>query len=170
MPRQGDDILGGVSFGGFVAYEVARILRPRGCVLISSVCSPLEMPPVMRACRPLAALGESFLASIGALATSCPRRLRSGSTSRLRKLAGERGRWRRWATSAVLGWRPVSEPFPCPVLQIHGSADATFPHRYTRPDVTISRGGHIIALTHPTEVAAAIRGFTHSLGVEVADR
>ena len=40
--------LGGVSFGGIVALELACLLPVRACFLISSITSPAEMPPWLR--------------------------------------------------------------------------------------------------------------------------
>src|SRR4051794_30719168 len=37
-------IVGGASFGGLVALEMAHYLQARACVLISSVRSPRELP------------------------------------------------------------------------------------------------------------------------------
>src|SRR5687767_15743899 len=37
--------VGGASFGGFVALEMARHLQTRACFLIGSVRSPREFPP-----------------------------------------------------------------------------------------------------------------------------
>src|SRR4051812_45705088 len=45
--------VGGASFGGFVAMEMARHLQTLGVFLIGSVRTPDEMPPSLRALRPI---------------------------------------------------------------------------------------------------------------------
>ena len=44
-----------------------------------------------------------------------------------------------------------------PTTQIHGDQDQTFPIRYARPEVVIQGGGHLIALTHASEIAEIVR-------------
>lgn len=150
----GDTIVCGVSFGGVVARELAVRLNARGCVLISSVRYPGQLPPWFRVFRPLARFRiEAMLNAIGATAGAWPKQIRTRSTARLTKLGGEAGSWHRWATSSVLRWHASRELDRVPAFQIHGDRDMTFPIRYVRPDLTIAGGGHEIALTHADEIA-----------------
>ena len=43
-----DSYIGGVSFGGILALEISRLVRPKGCIVISSVQGPRQLPPWMR--------------------------------------------------------------------------------------------------------------------------
>lgn len=149
----GDCFLGGVSFGGIVALEVARLIHPKTCFLISSVRSPKHLPPWFR--LPACLADTRVLAAAGHFAASVPKRVRSGATVRMAKLAGDDGAWYRWAASAVLRWTPGHEP-PPRVCHIHGAADRTFPIRYTSPDIVIPGGGHVLPATHPGDVAEAM--------------
>jgi len=45
------------------------------------------------------------------------------------------------------------------LLQVHGSADKTFPIRYVNPDVTVMGGRHALTISHPKETASAILAF-----------
>lgn len=153
-----DCFVAGVSFGGIVAVELSRVIRPRGCFLISSIRSPRELPPWFRICRVLSGLKPQYtLNAAGCAAAVVPRRIRTHSTTRAAKLAGTAGRWHRWATSAVLRWKPAETAPGYPVCHIHGDRDTTFPVRYTDPDVVIKNGGHVLPLTHAGDVAKAIR-------------
>jgi pimeloyl-ACP methyl ester carboxylesterase len=155
LARRGPCFVAGTSFGGIVAQEVGRLLSARCCCLISSVRNPSEMPPHFRVWRHMPArCFDPFVRCVGGMANFYPRRWRSAATMRLTKFAGGQGRWHRWATGAVLGWRPRMTASDMPVFQIHGSTDATFPLRYVRPDAVIAGGGHVLPLTHPEEVAA----------------
>jgi pimeloyl-ACP methyl ester carboxylesterase len=156
----GDCFLVGVSFGGIVALEMAQFVQPRGCVLISSVRGPHQLPPWFRALRFIGARRyERVLRLLGKAAELAPDRLRTASTLRATKLAGDKGAWHRWATASVLDWQPESESSLCPVWQIHGDADTTFPIRYVEPDVVIRGGPHTLPISHPKETATAIRSF-----------
>jgi pimeloyl-ACP methyl ester carboxylesterase len=151
-------IVAGVSFGGIVALEISRRIHPRACILISSIRHPRQLPPWLRFWRMFAGSHcPQWLKAIGGLSETFPRAIRTASTARLTKLAGNSGAWHRWATSAVLDWQPDTATSDTPVIQIHGSADRTFPIRYTTPDVVVANGGHVLPLTHADEVAAAMR-------------
>ena len=152
---EADCFIAGVSFGGVVALEVSRIVQPRGCFLISS--NPNQLPPWLRIWRIFAGSDcQRTLNGIGRVASIIPRKSRTRSTGRITKLAGAAGGWQRWATSAVLGWRPDCRVADVSIIQIHGDADATFPIRYVTPDIIIPTGGHVLPLTHPNAVADAM--------------
>ncbi|XZE17558.1 alpha/beta fold hydrolase [Pirellulaceae bacterium SH449] len=144
----------GVSFGGVVARELACRLNSTSCVLISSVRSPSELPPWFRVCRVLTPRPANLIMkAAGGVANSWPRSLRSRAIWRLKKLAGTSGAWHRWATAALLSWRPSKNVDQVPLIQIHGDRDATFPMRYTHANVVIRGGGHTLPLTHSDEIA-----------------
>ncbi len=148
----------GVSFGGIIARELAYRLNATSCVLISSVRSPRELPPWFRICRVVAPRpAAAIMNATGVIADYWPRRLRSPATWRLRKLAGKSGEWHRWATAAVLNWKPSQQAELIPSFHIHGDRDTTFPIRYTRADTVIHGGGHVLPLTHFEEIAEKLR-------------
>lgn len=153
--------LGGVSFGGMVAQEIARVMRPAGCIVIASIRAPSQLPPWLRLCRVLGGRSASrLLSSAGEFARYVPAPMRTSATMRLTEFSGTSGEWHRWATSVLLDWTP-STPIESPVLHIHGDADTTFPVRYTDPDLVIPNGRHALPVSHPNEVAEAIRRFIH---------
>jgi pimeloyl-ACP methyl ester carboxylesterase len=155
---RGGVVVSGVSFGGIIAQELAIRLNAKACVLISSVRGVRQLPPWFQILRPFA-IGpvEAVLSAVGTAAYSCPARLRTHSTARLTKLAGEAGAWHRWATASALRWVPSRELEKLRIVQIHGDRDTTFPMRYVNPDVVIANGGHVLPLTHPAEIAAVLR-------------
>ena len=154
IPRDDSTVVCGVSFGGIIGRELANFMNAKACVLVSSVRSPCELPPWFRMFRILAPrTTEAAMKATGALATYWPRRLKTPSTWRLMKLAGTSGEWHRWATAAVLDWKPSTEAERIPLFQIHGDRDSTFPIQYTEADTVIRGGGHILPLTHSEEIA-----------------
>jgi pimeloyl-ACP methyl ester carboxylesterase len=150
--------VGGTSFGGIVALEMAVSLRVEACFLIASVRTSRELPWHYRALRPLAQLGPDRL---GRAAAWCSRWfapcLPSGTNGRLKRLAEPRSTFLRWASWAVLNWRPSPQVLQVSVYQIHGSADRTLPFRSTRPDVVVTGGGHLLPLTHSEAVNDFLR-------------
>jgi pimeloyl-ACP methyl ester carboxylesterase len=146
-------VVGGASFGGIVALEMADHLQARACVLISSVRSPDELPGWYRLLRPAAVLGPAGLGRLaGLLAGASAPSLPSRTAQHLRRLSAPEAAFQRWASWAVLTWRPSRATRQVKVYQIHGGADRTLPIRYTRPDVVVAGGGHLLPLTHPRAV------------------
>jgi pimeloyl-ACP methyl ester carboxylesterase len=154
IPKDNSTLVCGVSFGGIVACELASSINAKACVLISSVRSPEELPPWFRAFRVLTpCTAEMGMQTIGAMSSFWPHRLRTPTTWRFLKFAGTSGAWHRWATAAVLNWKPFNDDNPIPVFQIHGDRDSTFPIRYIDADYVVQGGGHVLPLTHGKEVA-----------------
>jgi pimeloyl-ACP methyl ester carboxylesterase len=159
IDRDAPIIICGVSFGGIVARELAPKIKAMCCVIISSVRDPQELPPWFRCFRPFAGRYVStVLNCAGTFATLFPPPVRTRATSRATKLAGNSGSWHRWATSSVLSWSPQAQGSEVKTVHIHGDRDTTFPIRYTRPDVVIRGGGHVLPLTHDREVARILIG------------
>jgi len=154
--------IGGVSFGGILAQEIASVIQPAGCIVIASIQNPSQLPPWLRCCRIVGGRDVSWLLNtIGHSAKRIPVSVRTPSTARLTKLSGPSGRWHRWATSAVLDWSP-SALIGTPLMHIHGDADSTFPIRYTNPNTVVRGGRHALPMSHPVETAAAIETFTRA--------
>jgi pimeloyl-ACP methyl ester carboxylesterase len=155
-------VLGGASFGGFVATEMAAELQPLALVLIGSARSPRELPPHVRALRPLGRLAAAVpftLASraCGTLAAAPDSLLRPATKQFLRQAADADAEFLRWACRAVLNWRDNGVPARCPVYHIHGSADRILPPRYTRPTHLLRGAGHVLSLTHARRVNEILR-------------
>lgn len=151
--------LGGVSFGGMVALEAARHLRPAGVFLIAS-------------CRSGRAVTRRFLALQWAgrmLPTAVVARLRgpvAGYVARwerlepahrhlLRELATDAPiTFLRLAVSAVRRWSFEPDPasLGIPVHQIHGQDDRIIPLVPGQACHVVPGGGHLINLTHAEDV------------------
>lgn len=155
LDPNGPCLVGGVSFGGIVALEMARNLDARACLLIASSRDVEGLPAAIRLLRPVAAVASAASLNCaihrgGSVAASSSRRLRR----RIVRLSPEELRFRRWALKALLTWRPPS--LSCPVLQIHGECDSTFAPSRSRADVVVPNAGHLLTLTHADQVNAFI--------------
>ncbi|MEL7472140.1 MAG: alpha/beta hydrolase [Planctomycetota bacterium] len=162
-------VIGGVSFGGQVSLEAARVLCERGLavhavVLIASSRSHEAVParfrrqqsmgwwipaPVVRwlLARPMA----SLFASMNGLSEADGRLLRRiASDVNVRRLKKQ--------AAACAGWRFEPEAFVAetgvPIRQIHGRLDPVIPLREGDPDRVIEDGRHLIHLANADEVNA----------------
>ncbi|VTR95909.1 Uncharacterized protein OS=Planctomyces brasiliensis (strain ATCC 49424 / DSM 5305 / JCM 21570 / NBRC 103401 / IFAM 1448) GN=Plabr_1836 PE=4 SV=1: Abhydrolase_6 [Gemmata massiliana] len=140
-------LIGGASFGGIVALEMAVHLRARECVLIGSVRSPIELPLRWRLLWPVTLLGPNRLGALAGLIARWGRRFLSGGTiRRLRRLSQPEAAFVRWAMCAVTHWRARPATRRVRVFQIHGANDQTLPVALTRPGVIVPTGGHALTL------------------------
>jgi pimeloyl-ACP methyl ester carboxylesterase len=153
--------VGGASFGGFVAIEVARHLDAQACFLIGSARGPAELPlriRSLRRLRPLLPVLPLGLAQVLAgLSLGASARAMSPTTGQvLRQLADADAAFLRWACGATLSWEG-SATSDVPIHQIHGARDRVLPARRTRADVIVPGAGHVLSLTHAAEVNRFLR-------------
>jgi pimeloyl-ACP methyl ester carboxylesterase len=151
--------LGGSSFGGMVAMELAALLRPKGVILIGSCRGPEGIAPWARHMRTLAkALPVSFFHprrwSLPLLLPKFGRLTRDQRRLFWSMASAMPASFLHWGVNAILSWRPTAVAVP--VHQIHGSDDRLIPLRLVHPDQTVEGGGHLLTLTHPQEVNAFI--------------
>lgn len=126
--------LGGTSFGGMVAHELAVALGLSSCLLISTVRTPAELPPDWQELRHLAAAGEEALWGQPRFKT----------------------RFLCWAAWATLTWELSAGAMAVETRLLHGDLDRTFPLECVQPDQIVVGGGHVLPMTHPEAVVAFI--------------
>jgi len=149
--------LGGISFGGFVALEVARHVKPRRVFLLSSCTSRHGIPHAYRLAGDmlLPYLVNALLTPIMRL----PSTVRSFGPSHLvtgNKLVKEMVRdctpeLFRWSVAALLRWDGHRDPI-APVVHIKGDRDIVLPHHLCRPTHLVRGAGHLMNLTHASQV------------------
>ena len=146
-------LVGGASFGGVVALEVAAHLDALGCILIGSIRSPAGLPWRWRLLRPIAALGPDALRVLAAMAARMGRPiLTAGAVRRLQRLSRPEATFVRWAMGAVVQWRPSGAARRVRVFHIHGESDRVLPVTLGQPDVVVPGGSHALSLFSPTVV------------------
>ena len=148
--------LGGASFGGAVALEVARHVPARGVFLIGSCRNAGAIPPLYRLlgrlarlCPPPVFAALTRLAPLGVPmfgpATAQQR------AAVLAQLHATPVSFLRWGLQALLGWDPPQD-LSARVYHVHGARDRLLPCRRAKPDLVIPGAGHLLNVTHPAEV------------------
>lgn len=155
-------IIGGASFGGFVALEMIRHLNPLACFLIGSVRSPTELPASFKALRTVSNTAQFLPFTAATLLSKIA--LRSGGNysgghvkELLTQLSDADASFLRWASQAVLEWDHAIETYQTPIYQIHGERDFVLPVRGTNPDTIVANAGHALSISHPHEVTTFIK-------------
>ncbi len=140
--------LGGSSFGGMIALELARHLSPRRVFLFGSCRSPNAVAPSLRALRSLTAmLPDRLLQPPRILQPLIARWF--GATSQAQAdlfaqmFVATPTAFVRWASRALLSWPGVAE-LPMPIHHVHGDRDRLIPLRRVEPDCVIPRAGHLL--------------------------
>jgi thioesterase domain-containing protein len=156
-PR-GPCIVGGASFGGAVALEMATHLQAQACVLIGSIRTPNELRWQWQCLRRLGIASPNRLqrwaSGLGVAGNRLfSRRVRRG----LERLARPDETFYRWAACALLNWKPSARTCDVRVFQIHGAADRTLPVGRTRPDRIVPGGHHALTLFNAGAVNAYLR-------------
>lgn len=152
----------GVSFGGMMAIEMAKLCPGAKVILVSSVKSREELPGWMRMAG---ILGLNKL-----LPRTPPRwdRLESEflgtETEEERLLVREFMKtadpvYLRWAIGQVINWR--NEWQPSSLHHIHGTNDHTFPLKNIKATNIVPGGGHFMVMNRAKEVSEIIRSILH---------
>jgi pimeloyl-ACP methyl ester carboxylesterase len=152
----GPCVVGGVSFGGMLACELARVCTARCVILIASCQNPgglrshyrfvewisrLIPDPVIQRRAVVSGRLLSTLECIDRHQQDVIMQMsRDVAVPQLRRIA-----------RMMLEWRPPSR-WPCPVHHIHGDVDRIIPLSRVRPDEVVRGGGHLINMTHARQV------------------
>lgn len=160
-------IIGGTSFGGFVAVEMRRHLDCRGCILISSVRSPRDLPRRVRMLHAVSPLFAPWACRLAVAAAPLASRilkpvLKPAATKFLRQVASADAAFLRWAIWATLRWGKgadqSAEPGPSiPIRHIHGTRDRILPASLVHADELVPDAGHLLVMTHAAQTNGFIR-------------
>jgi len=152
-------VLVGVSLGGIMSTEIAKLHPPAATFLLGSIPLAGHLPgyyhTLGRRLGLLKVLPGSFFKRAATV-----KRFVSGESAGDKRLIWQMieesdDQFLIWAMKAVLKWE--NKDLPQPLYHIHGSRDIVFPIRLTRPSHTIRKGGHLIVMTHADQVNVILR-------------
>jgi pimeloyl-ACP methyl ester carboxylesterase len=152
-------VLIGLSFGGIMSIEIAKIIKTHRVILISSVKSFHEIPLWMRLAGK-SKLNKIFpLQSFRILEPVENYNLGIENNDEL-KLVREYRRnigqqYTDWAIHQILHWK--NEWQPQNLVHIHGGRDHIFPVKNSKADYIIPDGGHFMIMNRAEKVNAIIK-------------
>ncbi len=155
--------LGGASFGGMVALEMAKQLKPEGIILIGSAKDAKTVPFYDKGLVKIFPFLPAVLVSIARNFPSfrmfffgiTQKEHRETFNDMLLKTSNE---FLCWGIQAIFSWKGC-EPKGMRVFHVHGKRDALIPVLKIQPNAVIEDGGHLVNLTHADEVNRLIRNF-----------
>jgi pimeloyl-ACP methyl ester carboxylesterase len=158
-------IILGVSFGGMMAIELAKVRQAEKVILISSVKSPSELPRWMKLCGRLKfdkILPSKPLHTIRPLKALRPvQNYFLGAESEEEKLIANEFRdtvdpiYLRWSINQVLNWR--NEWLPQSIYHLHGEKDHIFPLKHVKPTHVIPNAGHFMVMNKYNQISEILR-------------
>ncbi|WP_175635166.1 alpha/beta hydrolase [Pedobacter ghigonis] len=157
----------GVSFGGMIAVEIAKILAPVVTVIISSTMISSQLPGLYRFAGKLGLLKfipARLLKSSNKLTQNYYFGTRSGSEKiLLSKIIKDTDPYfLKWAIGSILSWK--NETKPERTYHIHGTHDKILYSKTAQPDFVIDNGTHFMVYQNANEISVIINklvlGFT----------
>ncbi len=155
-------VLGGMSFGGQVALEIARAAqaKPAAIVLIASNRTSDSIPPRFRSQQARGRRLPHALIRFGLRRLAALFGLREGLDPEARRMLEQMAAEAdigtlRWGAQAASAWRFTAadaQSLGAPIFQIHGAADWVIPPHPGHPDRLLAGAKHLITFTHAREV------------------
>lgn len=152
-------VLMGLSFGGMMSIEIAKLVSVERVILISSIKSGDQLPRWMKAVG-LLKLNRIFPMRSYKITEPIQNRFIGISqpdeiemVRNYRKNAPQQ--YMDWAINEVLKWRNRWQPPK--LFHVHGDDDKIFPIHKLTPDYTIKGGGHFMIMNKAEEVNAALQ-------------
>jgi pimeloyl-ACP methyl ester carboxylesterase len=146
-------ILIGLSFGGMLASEIARLRRPMKTIIISSLASSNELPWYFKSAGRVGlhkAVPIKFLKAGSMLKNFMGVRSKEDKAIIYHYVKTADPDLVRWSLNAIVNW---DQPDRLPgIVHLHGSSDRMLPLKYTHPDFVIKGGGHLMIFNKADEV------------------
>ena len=154
---ESNPVLMGLSFGGIMCIEIAKLVPVDKVILISSIPSHKQMPLWMKAAGklklnrivPLNAhmklmqpMHDFFIGAKGEKEKEIVRRYRQNVQQD----------YLEWAINAILNWK--NDWKPANLYHIHGDADRIFPIKKVKPDCIVKGGTHFMIFSKATDVSS----------------
>lgn len=149
----------GVSFGGMIAVEIAKILAPTTTVIISSTMLSKQLPRLYRFAGKLGLLKlipAKLLKSSNRLTQNYYFGTRSGSEKTLlsKIIKDTDPYFLKWAIGSILGWKNNIKPER--IYHIHGTNDKILYSKTAKPDYIIENGTHFMVYQNAKEISGII--------------
>ncbi|NBW38191.1 MAG: alpha/beta hydrolase [Cytophagia bacterium] len=150
-------IIIGVSFGGMMAVEIAKIIDTEEVVLISSAKSKYDIPLYFRIVGQLGInkiLPKSFFKSINPMTYWFFGVKTHQGKDLLKKIINDTDKhFLYWAIDQIVNWRNTTSLSN--LTHIHGTDDRILPNR--RCDFKVNNGGHLMIMDQGKEIGNLIR-------------
>ena len=151
-------VLIGLSFGGMLASELAKIVSPKKLIIISSLSSYSELPWYFKLAGRLG-LHRIISPSLYKQATIMNRFMGAGNKEMKSIVYSYVNNidpaFIRWSLNVIVNWSHTERLSE--MIHIHGSNDHLLPYRYVKADYLVKGGGHLMVMNRADEVNSILR-------------
>ena len=152
--KEDNAVLIGLSFGGMMAMEIAKIKKVKKIILISSCKTKDELPPQIKMAG---ALGLDSLLPNALIKSSKPvvHNFLGTISAAEKQIADDfidniDNDYLSWAMRSISRWKNIETA--CPVLHIHGNNDMLLQSNFVKADHIISGGNHFMIYNKAEEI------------------
>ena len=146
-------VLIGLSFGGMLASEIAKIISPKKLIIISSLSSYKELPWYFKLAGKLG-IHRIISPSLYKQATIMNRFMGTGNKEMKSIVYSYVNNidpaFIRWSLNVIVHWSHTERLSD--LVHIHGSNDHLLPYKYVKADYIIQNGGHLMVMNKAEEV------------------
>jgi pimeloyl-ACP methyl ester carboxylesterase len=146
-------VLIGLSFGGMLASEIAKIISPKKLIIISSLSSYKELPWYFKLAGKLG-IHRIISPSLYKQATIMNRFMGTGNKEMKSIVYSYVNNidpaFIRWSLDVIVHWSHTERLSD--LIHIHGSNDHLLPYKYVKADYIIQNGGHLMVMNKAEEV------------------
>lgn len=150
--------LGGVSMGGMLAQEWARLARPEHLVLISTATKRTDMAGAIRLAAGLhmgPLLSKSMLTALGVMGDKFTSKTKEGRALFLDMLRKSDAALLEFGARAILDWSPPG--IEAPYTRIHGTLDRVFPFGNWKGCLAVEGGNHFMIFDKGATISKMVR-------------
>ncbi len=145
-------IILGVSFGGVIAMEVARITKPEKLITISSIRKPSDLPLLYRFLGVFLPIVPKAVLNVPFFFMKYAFGVKANSWQLLKRIIIEQdATFVKWSIKALLGWDGIDLDAKDQPYRIHGSNDRVLKSK--SPDILIRNGGHFMIYDNADELS-----------------
>ena len=152
-------VLIGLSFGGIIAQEIAKIRAVKHIILLSSIRSANELAWYYRLAGRLGIsyLLPNFIIKSNTVLLRYLFSLSSDEESALLNdiLHRNSSKHFRWALNHIANWN--EKVAPCPISQIHAKRDRIFRTKFLKSSFELVEGGHFMLYTDANQTSTALK-------------
>lgn len=147
-------VLVGVSFGGIMAVEVAKLITTEKVILISSVKTKQEIPFYFRYAGNIKMhklLPVSLLQYFNFISNLFFGVEDETEKKLLKNIIKDTNLiFLKWAIDKIVHWQ--NEYIPNNIKHIHGDSDKIFPIKFIKSDITIENGSHFMIVNKSVQI------------------
>ena len=153
-----DFILIGLSFGGLIATEIARIKQPQKRIIISSMATANDIPWYFQKAGKYKL--QNYL-PVGFFKIATLLNHMVGSKNKEEKAIVETfvknadPGFIRWSLNAIVTWKQDKRLDG--LVHIHGSKDHLLPFKYTQADHCVLNGGHLMVFNRAKDINGLLK-------------